>query len=279
MTVSRQWLRRWGWLAAIAGLAAAAVWVAVIADVAGLVSTRPTTTSAPSSRRAVSRPAVDWKPPTFTARKRERDKLVATIRAYALDDEQILKVMAAVPRHEFVPKEDASSAYDDRPLPIGYGQTISQPSLVAEMTRLLNLKSDSAVLEIGTGSGYQAAVLAHITPYVYTVEIIKPLAESAGDRLKRLGYKVVNVRHGDGYYGWPEEMEFDGIIVTAAAGHIPPPLIKQLATGGRMVIPIGRPFSTQSLMLVEKLADGKLSITRLMPVAFVPFVREDRSVR
>jgi len=203
--------------------------------------------------------------------------MVATIRAYGLDDQDVLKVMAAVPRHEFVPADLSGAAYEDTPLTIGYGQTISQPYIVAEMTRQLNLKSDSRVLEIGTGSGYQAAVLAHVTPNVYTIEIIKPLADAARDRLKRLGYSAVKVRHGDGYYGWPEDIQFDGIIVTAAAGQIPPPLIKQLAPGGRMVIPVGRPFSTQSLMLIERLEDGKLRARRLMPVSFVPFTRQAES--
>jgi len=237
--------------------------------------TRPA--SAPASAPADTRPAEKWSPPKFTARQRERDAMVRTIRSYGLDDKGVLDVMAAVPRHEFVPGRLAGSAYDDGPLPIGYGQTISQPYIVAEMTRLLNLKSDSRVLEIGTGSGYQAAVLTHFTPNVYTIEIIKPLAESAAERLKRLGYTVVKARHGDGYYGWPGDVQFDAIIVTAAAGQIPPPLIEQLAPGGRMVIPVGRAYATQSLMLIEKLADGTLRSKRLMPVRFVPFVRGSRS--
>jgi protein-L-isoaspartate(D-aspartate) O-methyltransferase len=203
--------------------------------------------------------------------------MVATIRSLGLDDKEVLKVMAAVPRHEFVPASMSYHAYSDSPLPIGYGQTISQPYIVAEMTRQLGLKGDSRVLEIGTGSGYQAAVLAHFTPHVYTIEIIKPLADAACARLGRLGYTVVKVRHGDGFYGWPGDVEFDAIIVTAAAGQVPPPLIKQLAPGGKMVIPVGRPYATQSLLLIEKLKDGTLRTRRLMAVSFVPFIREAKS--
>ncbi|HAU37108.1 MAG TPA: protein-L-isoaspartate O-methyltransferase [Phycisphaerales bacterium] len=233
--------------------------------------------SQPASRPAESQPLASWEPPKSTARQKERDAMVRTIRRYGLADQRILDVMAAVPRHEFVDARLAGSAYDDCPLPIGHGQTISQPYIVAEMTRLLELKSDSRVLEIGTGSGYQAAVLAHLTPHVYTIEIINELADSAAERLKRLGYDVVKVRHGDGYYGWPEDVDFDAIIVTAAAGQIPPPLLKQLAPGGRMVIPIGAPFSIQSLVLVKKDSDGRLSAQRLMAVQFVPFVRKTKS--
>jgi protein-L-isoaspartate(D-aspartate) O-methyltransferase len=185
--------------------------------------------------------------------------------------------MLAVPRHEFVPDDRSRSAYEDTPLPIGYGQTISQPHIVAEMTRRLRLAEDSKVLEIGTGSGYQAAVLTEFTPHVFTIEIIEPLAEAARKRLGRLGYGVVRVRHADGYYGWPEEAPFDAIVVTAAAGQIPPPLIEQLAPGGRMVIPVGGRFATQSLMLVQKDEEGRVRSRSLMAVRFVPFVRQDRT--
>lgn len=203
--------------------------------------------------------------------------MVEVIRRYGLTDEPILRAMAAVPRHEFVPPSQSARAYDDTPLPIGYGQTISQPYIVAEMTRLLKLTPEKRVLEIGTGSGYQAAVLTEFTAHVYTVEIIKPLADSAKERLKRLGYDVVKVRHGDGYYGWPEEAPFDAIIVTCAAGQIPPPLLRQLAPGGRMVIPVGPAFATQWLMLVEKDRDGRVRSRALMPVRFVPLVRQVKS--
>jgi protein-L-isoaspartate(D-aspartate) O-methyltransferase len=167
------------------------------------------------------------------------------------------------------------SAYDDSPLPIGYGQTISQPYMVAEMTRLLDLDADDRVLEVGTGSGYQAAVLTHFTPHVYTIEIVRPLALAARKRLERLGYGVVQCRRGDGYEGWPGDVEFDAIIVTCATGQIPPPLIRQLKPGGRMVIPVGGAFSIQRLMLVRKDAKGDVTSRSLMAVRFVPLLRRD----
>ena len=200
--------------------------------------------------------------------------MVKVIKHYGLADEKVLKAMARIPRHEFVLKKYLSSAYDDTPLPIGYGQTISQPYIVAEMTSRLRLKPGSKVLEIGTGSGYQAAVLTEFTPNVFTIEIVEELAQSASKRLSRLGYGVVQSKTGDGYYGWTEHAPFDAIIVTAAAGQIPPPLIQQLATGGRMIIPVGGRFATQSLMLVEKDKEGKIHSRSLMPVRFVPFVRK-----
>jgi protein-L-isoaspartate(D-aspartate) O-methyltransferase len=221
-----------------------------------------------------------WTPPRFTARQRERDAMVRVIRdEYGLEDKAVLAAMASVPRHEFVPADLQSSAHADTPLPIGHGQTISQPYMVAEMTRQLNLKPDSRVLEVGTGSGYQAALLTEFTTHVYTIEIVRPLAEAARDRLKRLGYEPVVVRAGDGYYGWREKAPFDAIIVTCAAGQIPPPLVEQLAPGGRMVIPVGGVFFTQSLMLVEKDKDGTVRSRSLMPVRFVPLIREDPSLR
>jgi len=219
----------------------------------------------------------EWSPPRFEERQAERDKMARVIRAYGLADQAVLDAMAAVPRHKFVPAKHQARAHDDTPLPIGYGQTISQPYIVAEMTRRLKLTEDSRVLEIGTGSGYQAAVLTEFTPQVRTIEIIKPLADSARRRLKGLGYTVVKVRHADGYYGWADEAPFDAIIVTCAAGQIPPPLIKQLARGGRMVIPVGGPFATQTLMLVEKDEEGKVRSRSLMGVRFVPLRRRDVS--
>ncbi len=228
-------------------------------------STAPATATTPATATAPK-----WTPPQFDARQAERDAMVQVIRDYRLDDKSVLEAMAAVPRHEFVQTDDSRRAYSDRPLPIGYGQTISQPYMVAEMTRLLKLTPKSRVLEIGTGSGYQAAVLTHFTPHVYTIEIVKPLAESSRKSLKRLGYSVVEVRAGDGYFGWAEKAPFDAIIVTCASGRIPPPLIRQLAPGGRMVIPVGRPFAMQSLMLLEKQADGSIRSKSLMGVAFVP---------
>lgn len=215
-----------------------------------------------------------WIPPRFNARQKERNAMLQTIKSYGLKDKAVLEAMRSVPRHEFVPEDISSMAYDDSPLPIGYGQTISQPFIVAEMTRLLKLKPGSRVLEIGTGSGYQAAVLAEFTPYVYTVEIIRSLARQAKERLKRLGYDIIRIKHGDGYFGWPEDAPFDAIIVTAASGEIPPPLIKQLKNGGRMVIPVGGAFATQSLILVEKDKSGNIKTHNLMPVRFVPLVRK-----
>ncbi|MBE0595817.1 MAG: protein-L-isoaspartate(D-aspartate) O-methyltransferase, partial [Desulfuromonadales bacterium] len=159
-------------------------------------------------------------------------------------------------------------------LGIGYGQTISQPYIVAEMTRQLQLTPSSRVLEIGTGSGYQAAVLAEITSQVYSVEIIEPLLDRARKTLQKTGYQKIHLRHGDGYYGWPEAAPFDGIIVTCAAGNIPPPLMEQLAVGGRMLIPIGKRFGTQYLILVTKDHDGSISSRNLMAVRFVPLVRK-----
>ncbi|MCI0401089.1 MAG: protein-L-isoaspartate(D-aspartate) O-methyltransferase [Gammaproteobacteria bacterium] len=185
-------------------------------------------------------------------------------------NKQVMHAMATVPRHEFVPSHLREYAYLNRPLPIGYGQTISQPYIVALMTDIVDVNSDDVVLEIGTGSGYQAAVLAELVKHVYTIEIIKDLGAQASDRLKRLGYNKVTTRIGDGYYGWEQYAPFDAIVVTAAAGQIPPPLIEQLKLGGKMVIPVGTGFATQYLVLVKKDPDGKVSTKELLPVRFVP---------
>lgn len=185
-------------------------------------------------------------------------------------DPRVMEVLARVPRHAFVPDSEKFQAYENRPLPIGYGQTISQPYIVALMTDLLKVGSEGVVLEVGTGSGYQAAVLAEIVRSVYSIEIIQELAGTAAERLKRLDYGNVEVRAGDGYHGWKEHAPFDGIVVTAAASHIPPPLIEQLKPGGRMVIPVGGPFFVQQLMLVEKGQEGDIQTRQVLPVAFVP---------
>jgi len=185
-------------------------------------------------------------------------------------DKDVLETMMSVPRHLFVPENNVSHAYDDSPLPIGYGQTISQPYIVAYMTEVLNLDSDSIVLEIGTGSGYQAAILSVLVKKVYTIEIIGELSESASDRLQKLGHDNVEVKNDDGYYGWQEHAPFDAIIVTAAAGHIPPPLIEQLKNNGRMIIPVGGSFMTQNLVLVKKDSQGNITTRNVMPVMFVP---------
>lgn len=185
-------------------------------------------------------------------------------------DPRVAAAMSKVERHRFVPGALAASAYLNRPLPIGYGQTISQPFIVALMTDLMHVKAGDRVLEIGTGSGYQAAILAEIANSVYSIEIIEPLGKQAGERLESLGYRNVKTRVGDGYYGWPEASPFDAIIVTAAASHVPPPLLKQLKPGGRMVIPLGAQFMTQYLMLVEKQPDGSVTTRQILPVRFVP---------
>jgi len=197
----------------------------------------------------------------------------------AVHDPRALDSLRKTPRHRFVSAELVSYAYDDRPLPIGYGQTISQPYIVAKMTELLEPRGDHHILEIGTGSGYQAAVLSPLVAQVYTIEIIEPLGITARQRLAALGYKNVAVRVGDGYFGWPEKAPFDGIIVTAAANHIPPSLIEQLKPGGLMVIPVGNPFQTQMLLLVTKGSRGPrdLQVRSLMPVAFVPLVGGPKS--
>ncbi len=185
-------------------------------------------------------------------------------------DPLIMEVMGRVPRHEFVPPERRRYAYENRPLAIGFGQTISQPYIVALMTDLLELERDSVVLEVGTGSGYQAAVLAELAAEVYTIEIIPQLARQATARIERLGYENVETRTGDGYYGWQEHSPFDAILVAAAASHVPPPLVHQLEPGGKMIIPVGGPFTVQHLMLISKDRDGSVRSRQVLPVAFVP---------
>jgi len=196
------------------------------------------------------------------------------IAARGIEDEEILQAMKEVPRHLFVPRRYKRSAYGDFPLPIGYGQTISQPYIVALMTELLDPEEDDIALEVGTGSGYQAAVLSQIVKKVYTIEIVTPLGETAEERLKELEYKNITVKVSDGYYGWEKYAPFDCIIVTAASDHIPPPLIKQLKKGGKMVIPVGGPFQVQNLMLIEKSAEGQIKMKNILPVRFVPFLRK-----
>ena len=186
-------------------------------------------------------------------------------------DRRVMEAMATVPRHEFVPESQRSKAYENRPLPIGRGQTISQPYIVALMTDLLQPQPGQRVLEIGTGSGYQAAVLSRLVSRVYSMEIIAELASESRQRLQRLGYENISIRAADGYNGWPDEAPFDSIIVTAAISHIPPPLVRQLKPGGRMVIPVGTRFQTQYLTLVEKDPEGRVTTRQLIPVIFVPF--------
>lgn len=185
-------------------------------------------------------------------------------------DPRVLTALGRVPRHEFVAPALRFAAYENRPLPIGHGQTISQPYIVAAMTDLLKVRPGDAALEVGTGSGYQAAVLAELGAVVSSIEIVEPLAREAAERLRRLGYASIATKASDGYDGWPERGPYDAIVVTAAASHVPPPLTRQLKSGGRMVIPVGALFQTQQLMLVEKRADGTLSTRQMMPVRFVP---------
>jgi protein-L-isoaspartate(D-aspartate) O-methyltransferase len=211
----------------------------------------------------------------------ERRELVAEITRLAQEtleetgqatfSPQVLEAMKKVPRHRFVPSEMQRYAYHNRPLPIGYGQTISQPFLVAYMTDLLHVGKEARVLEIGTGSGYQAAILGELVGEVYSIEIIEPLAKRAMNTMRQTGYSNVKVRQGDGYYGWEEHAPFDAIIVTAAASHVPPPLVRQLKRGGRMLIPLGGSFQPQYLVLVEKDMQDRVRTHELLPVQFVPF--------
>jgi protein-L-isoaspartate(D-aspartate) O-methyltransferase len=209
-------------------------------------------------------------------RRQMVEEIAATARVTAFETrrpafaEPVMAAMSKVPRHRFVPRDQERAAYENRPLPIGHGQTISQPYIVALMTDLMRIEPHHAVLEIGTGSGYQAAILAELARTVCTIEIIEPLARQAAERLRELGYPQVRTRVGDGYYGWEECGPFDSIIVTAAAGQVPPPLMKQLKPGGRMVIPVGAPFLAQHLMLVDKQPDGTFVTRQVLPVRFVP---------
>jgi len=202
-----------------------------------------------------------------------REAMVSSqIEARGIKDAATLTALRKVPRHQFVPPNQATDAYDDSPLPIGFGQTISQPYIVAYMTEIVKPKPGYKVLEIGTGSGYQAAVLGEIVSKVSTVEIIPELGKQAATRLKDLKYKNIEVKIADGYHGWKEHAPFDAIVVTAAAEYIPPPLKEQLKDGGRMIIPVGSPYMTQQLMLIEKKGNKYLTKS-MMPVRFVPFKR------
>jgi len=205
--------------------------------------------------------------------RQQREQMVAgQLRDRDITSEAVLQAMAEVPRHLFVPKRLRDQAYIDFPLPIGHGQTISQPYIVAYMTQEIQPKTSHRILEVGTGSGYQAAILAELVEQVYTMEIIPELAKDAGRRLRDLGYARVKTREGDGYHGWPEAAPFDAIVVTAAAEFIPPPLLEQLKEGGRMIIPVGSPYHVQHLTLVEK-KQGRIVTRKLLPVRFVPLRR------
>jgi protein-L-isoaspartate(D-aspartate) O-methyltransferase len=213
----------------------------------------------------------------FTEARRRMVQDIAEMAAATADetgreslDQRVIDAMLKVPRHLFVSPEQERSAYQNRPLPIGHGQTISQPYIVALMTDLMRLRPGDVVLEIGTGSGYQAAIAAQLARAVYSIEIVEPLGREAQGRLRRLGYRNVEVKVADGYYGWDEHAPFDAIVVTAAGSHVPPPLVRQLRPGGRMVIPVGAQFLTQYLMLVEKQPDGSVVSRQVLPVRFVP---------
>lgn len=205
----------------------------------------------------------------------ERKKMVSgQIESRGITHEATLEAMNKIPRHLFIPDYLWGHAYNDGPLPIGYGQTISQPYIVAYMTSLIEPEKGDKVLEVGTGSGYQAAVIAEIADSVFTIEIVRELAQSAREKFAELDYQNIYVKHGDGYFGWEEHAPFDKIIVTAAAKEIPPILIEQLNEGGKMIIPVGAEFSVQHLILVEK-KNGKVSKENMLPVRFVPFTRDD----
>ncbi len=212
--------------------------------------------------------------PPLDERIEERRRMVNHIRdVYGLDDKKVLDAMMNVPRHWFVRKSEQRLAYADTPLPIGHDQTISQPFIVAFMTSLLELDETKKVLEVGTGSGYQAAILAELTPHVYTIEIIEPLGQTAKIRLKEYGFKTVEVRIGDGYKGWPAQQPFDAIIATCAPDHVPPALIEQLKPSGKMIIPVGSTFGVQNMVLLTKNEQGEVTRKSMMPVRFVPMLR------
>lgn len=205
----------------------------------------------------------------------QRKRMVEEQIAYrGVTDKAVLEAIETVPRHLFIPEDNRAYSYYDMPVPIGHGQTISQPYIVAFMTELLKVGKDDVVLEIGTGSGYQAAILSKLAKQVYTIEIVEELGKEAGKRLKAMGYNNVDVWIGDGYKGWPEHAPFDAIIVTAAAEHIPQPLVDQLKPGGRLVIPVGGVYEVQDLLLITKDASSKVVKESIIPVRFVPLIRK-----
>lgn len=204
-----------------------------------------------------------------------RGMVESQLEARGISDPRVLEAMRSVPRHEYVPQSHRAMAYQDSPLPIGRGQTISQPYIVALMTELVRPEPEDRMLEVGTGSGYQAAVLAELVSEVFSIELVPELASSAAERLSELGVSNVSVRRGDGYLGWPEEAPFDGILVTAGADHVPAPLTEQLRPGARMVIPVGDSLSVQTLRMIEKTEEGELEVTDVAAVRFVP-LRRDR---
>ena len=226
---------------------------------------------APRPRPGRARPF----PPEDPAAARAREGMVEkSLREIGVTDARVLEAMRSVPRHLFVPESLRDRAYEDTPLPIGEGQTISAPDVVGFMSQALALKPGDRVLDVGTGSGYQAAVLAEMGCRVFSIEILEPLARSAARRLEGLGYDSITVRAGDGYLGWPEEAPFDGILVAAAPDHVPKPLVDQLKAGARLVLPVGPEGGVQSLLLVTKRADGTVDEEEVLPVRFVPMTRK-----
>jgi protein-L-isoaspartate(D-aspartate) O-methyltransferase len=224
---------------------------------------------------AIATTGCGQQPPSVVDFAAQRQRMVEQqLKPRGIKDERLLAAMAKVPREEFVPADVRGEAYEDGPLPIGYDQTISQPYIVAFMTEQLRLKPSDRLLEIGSGSGYQAAVLAALVADVYTIEIVEPLAKTAEATLQRLGYKNVHLKVGDGYQGWPEEAQFDAIIVTCAPDKVPQPLVNQLKDGGRMVIPVGERFAQQLYLLEKK--NGQLKESATLPVRFVPMLREQK---
>ena len=213
-------------------------------------------------------------PPQDSLTRARLAMVAGQIAARGVKDPRVLDAMRAVPRHEFVPAALREDAYGDSPLPIGHGQTISQPYIVALMTELARPSPADRVLEVGTGSGYQAAVLSRLVARVFSVELVDPLAQSAASTLRRLGYANVTVRSGDGYLGWPDEAPFDIIIVTAAPEEVPAALLAQLKPGGRLIVPVGRVYDVQDLQLIEKDATGRVSTRSVIPVRFVPMVKK-----
>ena len=233
--------------------------------------------SSPQSVDTVYADTLEWERPRFDQRQNERHEMVEQgIKARGITDKKVLDAMRNVPRHFFVPKNYQEHAYENRPLPIGHNQTISQPLIVAYMTDLLDLEAGEKVLEIGTGSGYQAAVLSELTPHIYTIEIIKPLADQAIKRFEILGYDTITTKVGDGYKGWPEHAPFDKIILTAAPEQIPQPLINQLAPEGMLVAPVGSVDDNQVLTKITKTKDGEIKREQKMPVRFVPMTGESQ---
>lgn len=230
---------------------------------------------APASVDTVVADTLEWHRPRFTEQKQERHQMVEQgIRKQGVTDPKVLEAMQNVPRHLFVPQNYQDYAYQNRPLPIGHEQTISQPYIVGYMTAMLDLQAGEKVLEIGTGSGYQAAILSELTPYVFTIEIVEPLGKQARERFEKLGYKTIKTKIGDGYKGWPEHAPFDAIILTAAPDEIPQPLIEQLKPGGVLVAPVGSTDKAQFLTKITKSADGRVHRQRKLPVRFVPMTGE-----